>query len=446
MRVTNIKARLAKLWDQLRTSFWFLPATMVGATILLAFTTIAVDERLGFELIDSLGWLYTGDSEGARLLLSTVASSIIGIAGVTFSITIAALTMASSQFGPRLLRNFVRDVGNQFVLGTFIATFVYCLLVLRTIRGSEESTFIPHISVTIGVILAMMSIGVLIYFIHHVAMSIQADNVIIRASHELNTVIEHTLTTQGHDVSQQPNRTEEQANLIFPNRASYTVTAHCTGYVQVIDSQRLLQLATEQNIVIELLHCPGDFVVQGDAIATIWLTATQNETIDKKINNSLIIGKKRTLIQDIRFAINQVVEIAVRALSPGINDPFTAITCIDQLTASLCQITNQYDPSSQCYDDTHQLRLMFKTIQFEELADTAFSQIRQYGRTNAEVTLRLLASIATIMRCTSNKVYQDILLHHAAIIAHSGQTGLADSSDQKNITRCYEDLLKSLTP
>ncbi|MEM8533486.1 MAG: DUF2254 domain-containing protein [Chloroflexota bacterium] len=445
MQVRHIRARLTKVWDQLRTSFWFIPTTMVGAAILLAFTTIAIDEQLRFEFVENLGWLYTGDSDGARLLLSTVASSIIGIAGVTFSITIAALTMASSQFGPRLLRNFVRDVGNQCVLGTFIATFIYCLLILRTIRGSEESTFVPHISVTVGVILAIASIGVLIYFIHHVAMSIQADNVINRASNDLNTVIKQIHPLPNNNDPEQPQVPEEQSHLLSLNRRSYTVVSCTTGYIQVIDRHTLLQIAIKHNMVIEFLHCPGDFVVRDDAIAMIWVIDRKPENIDTEITNNIIIGKQRTLIQDIRFAINQVVEVGVRALSPGINDPFTAITCIDQLTAALCQIVRRQAVSTYCYDDALQLRIIFKAVQFEEIVDTAFGLLRQYGRTNTEVILRLLTSIATVVDCTSDQSQRDVLIRQATIIAHDAREGLTNRHDREIITTYYQNSFQPLT-
>jgi uncharacterized membrane protein len=173
-------------WDRLRSSYWFIPSVMALIAISLSFATIAADTKFRDDMLREQGWIYTGGAEGARAVLSVIAGSIITVAGTTFSITIASLSLASAQFGPRLLHNFMRDTGNQVVLGTFISTFLYCLLVLRTIRGLEDNTYVPHLSVTLGVALAVASLGVLIYFIHHVAESIQVAHIIHVVGAELN--------------------------------------------------------------------------------------------------------------------------------------------------------------------------------------------------------------------------------------------------------------------
>jgi uncharacterized membrane protein len=180
-----VKAHLLKYWDHLRTSFWFVPAIMVSVAAALALAAVAFDEAAGNDGLKRLTWIYSGGAEGAGLLLGTVAGSMIAIAGTVFSMTLVALSLASSQLGPRLLRNFMRDTTNQVVLGTFVSTFVYCLLVLRTIRRADAEAFVPHLSVSIGVMLAIISVGVLIYYIHHVSVSIQADEVVSRVGREL---------------------------------------------------------------------------------------------------------------------------------------------------------------------------------------------------------------------------------------------------------------------
>jgi uncharacterized membrane protein len=187
-----MREKLAVFWDSLRSSFWFVPTMMALGAATLSIVTIDTDRVSNAAFANSLGFIWSGGAEGARSILSTIAGSMITVAGVVFSITIVALTLASSQFGPRLLRNFVRDRGNQITLGTFISTFMYCVLVLRTVRVKDEGNFVPFVSVTCGIALAVASIGVLIFFIHHVSRSIQAEFLIAKVGEEFrNSITDH---------------------------------------------------------------------------------------------------------------------------------------------------------------------------------------------------------------------------------------------------------------
>jgi uncharacterized membrane protein len=293
--------RLLAWWDRLRSTFWFVPSVLTCAAAVLALAMLALDAALGREFVAGLGWVYTGGPEGARALLSTVASSVITVAGTTFSITIAALTLASSQFGPRLLRNFVRDRGNQVVLGTFIATFLYCLLVLRTVRGLEDTRVVPHLSVTVAVMLAVASLGVLIYFIHHVATTIQADHVIAQVAHELDAAIPRLfpamLGDEAHTVSA-PNQ-----HLSWPQVATHTqpVLATQSAYLQLVDSDALLHVAVEHDLVLRLCCRPGDFVVAGSKLLDAAPRAHVDDAVNEALRASFVWGMQRTQQQDVRF-------------------------------------------------------------------------------------------------------------------------------------------------
>ncbi|MDV2993798.1 MAG: hypothetical protein N4J56_003452 [Chroococcidiopsis sp. SAG 2025] len=186
----NVK--LGKLWDRLHSSYWFLPTTMAVLAIALAFTMLSLDRAGFYGPLEKWGWIYTGGANGAREVLSSVAGSVISVAATAFSITIVALQLAASNYSPRLLRNFMQDTGNQLVLGTFIGTFIYCLLVLRTVRGDGDDydSFVPQLAVTVGILLALASIGVLIFFIHHASTIIQASHIIMEASHDLHQAID----------------------------------------------------------------------------------------------------------------------------------------------------------------------------------------------------------------------------------------------------------------
>jgi uncharacterized membrane protein len=214
-----MKAQLLKSWDNIRSSFWFVPALMAVGAVMLAIATVAADRTSTNTWLRAASWVYSGSAEGASVVLGTIAGSMITIAGVVFSMTLVALSLASSQLGPRLLRNFMRDKTNQMVLGTFVATFVYCLLVLRTIRRVDEGAFVPHVSVTIGVLFALASLAVLIHFIHHVSLSIQADEIRQQARSNAAVTVRllESIITIGSNVrrAQDKSALALQADLIF---------------------------------------------------------------------------------------------------------------------------------------------------------------------------------------------------------------------------------------
>jgi uncharacterized membrane protein len=429
-------------WHIVRSSYWFIPAIMTVSVIVLSYITIYLDKMLiEGDWFESLGMIYTNKPEGARALLSTVAGSMITVAALVFSITIVTLTMASTQFGPRLLYNFMRDTGNQIVLGTFIATFVYCLLVLRTIRGGEESPFVPHLSITIGVIMALLSISVLIYFIHHVATSIQASNVITGVSLNLASIINTSFPEPGNG---NPERSQW---WIAPgdmpenfDEESQQIVALTSGYIRKIDYETIYQVARNKDAVIKILNRPGQFIVEGSPIVLSWPANILNKEIDNIIS-ALTLGGQRTSEQDVEFAVDQLVEIAVRALSPGINDPFTAMICIDQLSARLCQIAGRVVPSQYRYDERNQLRLITKAPTFEDILDSAFNQIRQYGRDSAAVSIRLLEALIEISARIEHEENKAAIKHHADMIMRGSEDGLPEEEDREDLRRRYRTLL-----
>ncbi len=362
-----MKALLLKYWERLRSSFWFVPAAMACLAVALAFGAVALDRAVTDEWLERLGWRYSGGAEGASLMLSTVAGSMIAIAGTVFSMTLVAMSLASSQLGPRLLRNFMRDTANQLVLGTFVATFVYCLLVLRTIRRADEVAFVPQLSVSIGVLLAVLSIGVLIYFIHHVSVSIQADVVVARVSDELHDGI----------------------GRMFP------------GHLGKSRSD------------------------------------TPNPADEAELPAAFVLGNQRTATEDIEFSFLQLVEIAVRALSPGINDPFTAIACIDRLGSALCRLAGRDMPSPFRFDDLGQLRLVATGYTFAGIADTAFNQIRQNARSNPAVAIRMLDAIAQIAGHVRSAQDAACLRRHADMIVRGAREAVPEAGDRLDVEARY---------
>ena len=426
-----MKTLLLKYWDRLQSSFWFLPTAMACLAVALSVSAVELDRAVGDDWLQRLGWSYSGGAEGASLLLGTVAGSMIAIAGTVFSMTLVALSLASSQLGPRLLRNFMRDTANQVVLGTFVATFVYCLLVLRTIRRADEVTFVPHLSVSIGVLLAMVSIGVLIYFIHHVSVSIQADEVVARVGRELEHGIGKLFP--GHTGRPRPDALSAPADSDLPAefaREARPVGALEDGYLQLIDADALMELACQKDLLLRLERRPGHYLVKGQPMAMVWPGEHATKALVDRLNDAFVLGNQRTATQDVEFSFQQLVEIAVRALSPGINDPFTAIACVDRLGSALCHLARRDMPSPLRFDAHGRLRLVAPGSTFAGIVDAAFNQIRQSARCNPAVAIRMLDAIAQIARHVQHAPDAACLQRHADMIVRGARDAVPEAEDR----------------
>ena len=439
-----MKTWLSNYWESLRANFWFVPTVMAIAAIALSWATINLDKLAAANHgVTALGWTFTRGPEGSRAVLSTVAGSMMTITSVTFSITIVALQLASSQFGPRLLRNFMRDRGNQVSLGTFIATFAYCLLVLRTVNGTEDEQFVPHISVTIGLLLAFVSLGVLIYFINHAAASIQVENVIGNVSRDLGDAIARlypeSLGEGPPDDLGNPVEAEVPAGL---DRESVAITTPRSDYLQAIDLDGLMELAVKHDLIIRVAHRPGKFLVVGGDLAWAWPNHRVKEELAGTIRGAFYLGRYRNLTQDIEFAIDQLVEIAVRALSPGVNDPFTAINCIDRLGAALVILIEKKFTSNYRFHDG-QLRVIVESSSIEGIINAAFDQIRQAARNDVAVTIRLLETIATVAGRAQGRPAREALLAQAEMVHRSSQENLPEGRDRREADGRYREFLQT---
>jgi uncharacterized membrane protein len=439
-----MKKYILKLWDNLQTSYWFVPSIMIAIAVLCWIGTNTLDQNLSTREEKVVAWLYIDEVAAMRTMVFTVAGTIIGIVGVVFSILMVPLTIAASQFGPRLLRTFLRDTGTQVTLGTFTATFIFCMLVLVQLRDQPDYS-LPQISANVVLLLGIISFGVLIYFISHVANSLQAPVVVARVKDELLNAIEDEFpvfskAAAEHSVPSQvdhPMQYDQTKDL-------YPVVAKSSGYVQLRDDQQLLQIAKENNAVIQVLFQPGDFIVKGVLLAKVWASKPRDKERDDSINEAFILGRQRTLVQDVTFGINELVEVAIRALSPAINDPFTAMTCLDWLGTVLCKVCTRILPSTQVFDGEGQLRLIRVSVSFTSLTDAAFNQIREYGRTSAAVTMRMMDTIAAIAQCARTEEQRAALRHHALLVERGSVIGLPEKADQKVIESRYQAVLNML--
>lgn len=325
-----MKTGLARILEKLRTGFWFVPLVMLVGAVALALGVLHVDRSVDPGTKAAFDWAYGGGPEGARSLLSTIAGSMITAASVTFSLASVALSIASQQYGSRVLRNFIRDRVTQVLLGTFLSTFLYSVLVVRTIRGSEISGgFVPAVSVTVAIALSLASLVLLVFFIHHVSTSIQAAHIV--------TVIADAMRGAWDDLY--PKEAELPRTSRLPASPASELISLRNGYLQTIDVEAIVALGCEANLFIELIVKPGDHVLEGDVVARVSPAEVVDAKVADGLRGSLYLGSERTPTQDIRFHFQQLTDIVIRALSPGINDPFTASSGIAAITVGLLELT-----------------------------------------------------------------------------------------------------------
>ena len=411
-----MKARLRKLLGALGDTFWIVPGLMVIAGVLLAVGLVSLD-RSGIvppEFLKS-EWLYNGGGTGARTLLGAVASSTIGVAGTVFSITIAALSLAAGQMGPRLLRNFTKDRGNQVTLGIYLGTFSYALMVLRSVRTHGEGEFVPHVSLSVGILLAFVCVATLVFFVNHMAGRINVDTVIELVSQEVSSAIDRLATDEPEFALPTPETWRHAMPVFDPRR----------GYLQQLDEEGLATWAAEHGSNIRLLVRPGDYVFPGAPIA---LVTPMVEGVDAAIQDATALGPKRISSADIEFAVRQLVEVAVRALSPGINDPHTAMSVLERLGAALCQLAPRHLPSGVSTKEGRPV-LVVPHVDYAGLTDTMFHMIRQNATSSAAVLIRMLEVLAAVVSCERDPKRAASLQRHADLALGDGERGIETPAD-----------------
>jgi len=427
-----MKAQLAYLRYKIDSSFWFVPGLMIVGAIALSFVMVELDRFLDGQSVDMSAWLYNATPDGARQLLMTVASSIITVTSLVFSMTLVALTLASQQLGPRLLENFMRNKANQVVLGFFVATFVYALLVLRTISEVDGAQFVPPTAIAMAIAMSIASFAILIFFIHHVAESIQADAVIASVSENLERLIRSSFGAR--DDARATNNADAAGGwpADFDAKAM-PVCGDTSGYIQTLDLDALRSLAMESRFRIRLDCRPGHFVVAGCPLAFVAGDGELPDDLHKRILGTFVFGPKRTPAQDVEYEIRVLAEIAVRALSPGVNDHYTAITCVDRLTAALAPILRRRIPNGDIPDDEGRIVLRTLPPDFRGMLDAAFNDIRQSAVKNAAVTIRLLESLSVLARqCTGDDHREDIG-RHVEMVARAAEAFIFEPNDRADV-------------
>ncbi|WP_412754095.1 DUF2254 domain-containing protein [Legionella londiniensis] len=438
-----MKTRILNFYAALRASYWYIPLLMTVMAILLSIVAMQIDHYLSPTWLRKLGLFHYNNPEGARAFLTTIASSMITVAGVTFSMTILAVSFAASQIGPRLTSNFMRDRPNQITLGTFIATYVYCLMTLRNVLNTAEGglfitigreAFVPQVSLLIAVILTFCSILVLIYFIHHIPESINMSNVIAKVGEDLNRQVGHLFPMNiGKEC---PDKNVDIQDTLHQHYDAIVSTTH--GYIRILDGNSLIKTARNHQVILKLEVRPGSYVTEKTTLIHVYSKEKITDSLAGECISAFAFGHRRNQEQDILFLVNEMVEIIARALSPGVNDPFTAMTTIDWLQLFLEQASKTCEHSPYRYDKDDNLRLIIKPILFSEFCDMIFSRIQPYVSRDRNVTLHMMQMIVNIHAAIAEKTHQLVLVEHARALKNAAEECLPIKADRELVRLHYE--------
>ena len=440
-------ARLIKLLYDLRASYWFVPMCMVFGSMALALAVRWLDST---QSMPWLAWFIRATADDARTILSTIATAVLGVAGVTFSITMVAVSFASSNYGPRLINNFMRDKGSQYTLGTFIGTFVYCMTVMSNVHGSltmdsgeDIAAFVPILSVCVALLLAFASISILIYFIHHITETINIENIIADIGHTLERRVTELF----------PDRKETLCLLegtdfdtAIRGKLIHEVHARTIGYVQAIDLDNLNTIADDEDLLIMVHYRPGDFTTTHDCLLSTW-SPDNAEIDDEQLRQCFATGEERTEHQNVLFLVEQLSEVIARALSPGINDPYTAMSCMNWFRTALME----YLFHLHCERDARKeekpfpwerARVQLQPIELDRLCAVMFDQTRQYVAADKNVTLHTMALLAECAWYAGPGAARDLLKKHLQRLYECSCNCQKDDGDVDLISNRFEEALQ----
>lgn len=419
-------------WDNLRVSFWFAPAIMALIAVPLAWLLYGLDGQVPNELLQTSRLVISGSPNELRTMLVSIATTVLATAGVVFTLLTLPLSTVAAQYGSRLLRVFLGDRTTQVVLGMFVGTFVYCIAAATTILPADIEPEGPQITATVGLVLMMATFGTLILLVQHISTMLQAPNIAAAAGAELLDVVGLENPNEA-SLNDDPTQTAEVARIAMEEAEAFPIRARDVGYIQTLDPDILLTLAQEKDLVIRLLHKPGDYVWRGRVIALVWPAGRFNERLEKQLRRSIRIGNQRTPTQDVECAVNQLVEMAVRAMSPAINDPFTAMTCLDHIGNGLSLFAQQGVENLYTYDREGQLRLVFEPFSFEELLVASFEMLRHASCDNAAVLLHMLEVIDAIGKENKSPEMRLQLRRHVLLVQAESWAGALIEADRQRI-------------
>ncbi len=403
-------SRLGAVWQRLQYSLWFLPGVIVASAIALAQILVRADDLVPLHVFARWPQLFAADAEGARAVLSVLATSAITVAGVTFSVTVVVLALAASQYTSRVLRTFMRSRATQLVLGFFVGMYGYAVVLLRAV--SKES--VPALAVVGGLVLAVAGAVVLVAFIHHMADSIQVASILCRIAQDTRQAIDAEFPDRA------PASNEPLPGADAPAQRWRPIPSHRTGYVQRIDVAGLVKLARRNGEVIRIERDVGEFVAEGAPLA--WVRhSPPSEVPDRAVRRAFATGSFKTVDQDPRFGVDEIVDIAVRALSPGINDPTTASMCLDYLGALLGVLGCRRIRTRR---DVPGALIAREAPGFDAFVEAAYAPILRYAGPHEPLYDRALASLeSAAVGCAP--IHAPSLASMAARVASRARTSLS---------------------
>lgn len=432
----NWKLRLRTSWHDLQSSLWFRPAVTTILAVILAVVITTIDRTAYFT---APAILRIG-IDSARAVLAAVAGAMLAVVGMIFSILMVVLVLASQQFSPRILRNFIRDRTSQDILGIFIGTFVYTLLVLARTSEYEDYVFIPIFSVTGSLVLAVVAMGTFINFIDHISKTIRASYIVADINRQTEALLKRFYSKGAHIVV--ANDEEVEADGEDPLQAAEATHYRSPrpGNIQAIDTAALVRIATEYSMVIKAEHLVGDFVARDGLLLSLFPAQKVSQELLDALYSVFDIGTERTMFIDVLFGIRQLVDIALKAISPAINDPTTAVNCIDYLSNILIQVARHADSPERYYDEEGRLRLIAPQPTFVMMLDLAFSQIRHYSHSEVTITLRVLDALAEIAQATNDPERHAAIWNHASMISRGVERNIKEPYELQMINDRLHEL------
>ena len=400
-------------WDRIRSGVWQLPAGMMLAGVLLFKLAVYLDAWIGEAEVLRALWLHSGTGDDARNLLSVLVSAMMTMATLVFSLTLVSLSVAASQFGSRLVRSYVRDTKTKVTLGIFAMTIIYCLLALRVVSGEMSAQAVPHLTVTLGLVLSVISVMAMVALLHMVAHAIVVDEVIRRVGADLEKSIA-AMPLKGDD----GNSPQLPALEAFPG-SEYPLLAGSEGYIEAIRYEYLAKCLQDEDAFVSLDVMAGDFVAKGDRLGTFHAPAAAKEAADlgPRLAACVLIGAERTPVQDLAFSIRHLVDVALRALSPGINDANTARVVIDRLRGALSRLFRRQLPSGRYADARGVVRVVGRQHTYVDHVAHALDSIRHSATAQPVVVVTLLEALAKLMAHTNDPAVLRFLVEQAEITA-----------------------------